>query len=534
MSIPTGYSASTSGVGDQYFERFARMCYYGNPLVNTGFNIRANACGEPEIVGSRYRRNSPQIRAAIENATRPLAETREAHERKAAAEFVRSFENDLRIRGFTAKAIRRAVVVNGFVEQVNNHPLVRMLNNPNPKRSRGQLWGTVCRDRDLSGNAYLLKARNVLNGVQELWRLAPHRVRILGDGSYQYTVGRDVTIYPAEDVLHFRTDEVLDDWYGVPPLLSVWQDVISDNHMSAFLRTFFENGGTGPGAILTTKNGLDEDAKAEIRERKRRLLGGQGGWFEWLILDANESTFQQLGLDRGLRDAMPKEINARLEARITMITGVPGSIIGSLIGYESSSYANKRQDWQVLWDITMAPLLDGFDDVLNLGLAPEFAGIDAVEFDLQNVPALQEDQASLEERASKLWQVGLSTWEEARAAVGLDPGVTDGVVMVPSNTEVKRVDTLGEEPAQPQITPPLDQTALGQAMRDAFAPGVIDVTPSRVGRPGLLADPGARATYDRAVALRARNPSWSWLQVADKLGISERQLRRYRGQFGVK
>ena len=39
-----------------------------------------------------------------------------------------------------------------------DHPLVQLLNHPNPYMSRGQLWSTVVMDRYLAGNAFLLKA----------------------------------------------------------------------------------------------------------------------------------------------------------------------------------------------------------------------------------------------------------------------------------------------------------------------------------------------------------------------------------------
>jgi hypothetical protein len=64
-----------------------------------------------------------------------------------------------------------------------------------------------------------------------------------------------------------------------------------------------------------------------------------------------------------------------------MVLGIPGTILGLLIGYENMSLAGKKADWQVLWDVTMTPLLSDLDDVMNLSLVPEFSGIDEVLFD---------------------------------------------------------------------------------------------------------------------------------------------------------
>lgn len=115
-----------------------------------------------------------------------------------------------------------------------------------------------------------------------------------------------------------------------------------------------------------------------------------------------------------------------------MVFRIPGSIVGLKIGYESSSYANKRQDWQVFWDLTMTPLLSDMDDTLNLSLVPEFGGIDDLCFDLGDIRALQEDVDKIQERHRKNLAAGLEFWEEARDAIGLDPQ-GKGTLLMPSN-----------------------------------------------------------------------------------------------------
>ena len=156
------------------------------------------------------------------------------------------------------------------------------------------------------------------------------------------------------------------------------------------------------------------------------MYGGPGGAFEWMILDNAETSYQSLGLDRGLRDALPQEIDALSETRIAMVFGIPGSILGLRIGYESSSYANKRQDWQVLWDLKMVPMLSDFDDVLNLQLVPDFNGVDEVLFDLSDIRALQEDVDKVQQRVRDNVKAGLMAWEEGMEAIGLDPTAVAG------------------------------------------------------------------------------------------------------------
>jgi len=357
--------------------------------------------------------------------------------------------------------------------------LIRLLDSPNPWMSRGQLWGTVVMDRALAGNAYLLKARvqgGLLKGaVAELWRLRPDRIRIIPSTtnfieSYEYNTGREKIVFPPGDIIHLKTRNPLNDYYGMPPLMAIAARVDIDEYMKSFLRGFYERGGTGPGAILSVKQKLDQTAKDAIRDRVRSQFGGPNGMYEWLILDQAESTYQQLGLNRGLRDALPKELDAVTEARIAMAFGIPGSILGLLIGYESSSYANKRQDWQVFWDLTMTPLLSDLDDALNLQLVPDFGGIDEVLFDLSDIHALQEDVDKIHDRERQDFAGTGSTLKEFREALGKPPDLDDDdIVLIPANAKAVRVGDLAKEP-EPVVAPaPPEQEIMPAAQLDIIA-----------------------------------------------------------------
>lgn len=390
------------------------MAYQRNEIVFAAIEMLATSAGEPMIVGKRWKRNSPTIR----NEQMRLAS-----------------------KGMKRGDISRKMIDNGFYEDLPSHPLVRLLNNPNPFMSRGQVWGTVVMDRSLAGNAYLLKSRyqdGPFKGkVAELWRLRPDRVKVIPSAAnyiegFEYNVGTDKVVFPREDVLHFKTRDPLNDYYGMPPLMPLTQTVDIEDYMRRFLRTFFERGGAaGPGSILAVKGRMPQEAKDEIRERFRARFGQTPG--ELLVLDNAESTYTQMGLNRGLRDALPREISNANGALIASVFGIPGSLLGLPIAYDTgNSYANKRQDWQVFWDLTMTPMLSDFDDVLNLSLVPEFGAIDEVCFDLANIRALQEDVDLIQKRHRDNWLSGMEFWEEARENIGYDPN-GEGTLLIPSN-----------------------------------------------------------------------------------------------------
>jgi HK97 family phage portal protein len=358
-SVPGG------GFGSQYATPNLSEAYYRNVTINAGLRLLARQVAEPSFVGRKYRRGRADARRAA---------------------------NHFRAQGLKnsagAREVDRALVLNGFTEQVVDHPLVELLNTPNPFMTGDELWGlTVVLDQWMAGNAYVLKGRTDLGNAAELWRLRPDRVRIIPDeqefiAGYEYKVGQKKFVFPRDDIMHIKTLNPDNPYYGTPLLLPVIDSLSIDAAMKGYLKTFYLSGGSGPGAILSVEGELTQEEKEELRERKRRIFGGAAGAHEWLILDNTKTTYQSLGLDRGLAAGLPKEIAAVIASELSMALGIPGSILGQLIGYESSSYANKRADWQVIWDITLTPQMEGLDNAINKAFLdkqhPEFRGIDEI------------------------------------------------------------------------------------------------------------------------------------------------------------
>lgn len=446
----SSYQRYGSSPAAQHYARFGRA-YTSNELVYAAVEMLATSAQEPHIIGRKWTRESPRIgRTSSPSAGMPPAYVAALANPAAMRDFLRNEHKRLISCGLSSREAKERMITNGFFKPLPSHPLVTLLREPNPWMSRGQMWGTVVMDRSLAGNSYLYKARmqdGMMKGAPtELWRLRPDRVKIIPSKTkfieaYEYGEGDNVVRFPPEDVIHFKTRNPFDDYYGMPPLLPIAGRIGIDEYMQGFLRQFFEQGGTGPGAILSVKQKLSEPNKDTLRGKYKETFGG-AAFHELMILDQAETSYTPLTLDRGLRDALPKEIDAQTEARILMVFGIPPSLIGALIGLESSSYANKRQDWQVLWDLTMTPLLSDLDDVLNLRLVPEFGGIDEVLFDLSDIRALQEDVDAVQERHRKNVAAGLESWEEGREAIGLDPEETDGkTFFVPVSIN----PTLGED-----------------------------------------------------------------------------------------
>lgn len=484
--------------------------YQGNEIVSSAVNLLATSASEPHIIGRRYRRNRPQVRAQM-RALNAAGMADVPGRWQASAMLVR----------------------NGFWEELDGHPLVTLLNQPNPYQDRAEFWGQLVQDYYLAGNCFALKARyssGLLAGaVGELWRLRPDRVKpIPGDMSkgepylkgYSYQVDATTSrIIPVEDILHWKTTHPLNPYEGCSPIIAALDRVDIDSAMRLFLRTFYRRGGASVGGSLNIKGGgtLDQGQKDDIRQRFRSIFNG--GQYDILVTTAEDISYTPFGLDRGIRDAIPRDIDAVNEARIAMVLRIPPGILGLLIGMETSSYANQRQAWASLWYVTMTPLLSRFEAVLNRALVPEFSGIDEVVFDLSDITALREDEDALQERARKNYAAGLAGFHESRVKLGYSPELEPGeLIALPSTSELTPVEWLpdGSKPQPPQLPAPSDTPPPSGPQ-------------ARAGRPRLEDDPAVRELYEESQRLRAL--SMSWAQIAERLGVAERTLRGYRSRF---
>jgi HK97 family phage portal protein len=428
LPLPIGIGpAVPAGAG---YEQYARDGYSRNELVFACIDVLATSAGEPHIIGRR------SVDKDVERVVRGV----------------------LQAKHMPRHLVDRLLFNKGVIEEVNDHPVIQLLNRPNPFMTRSQMWGTVRMDRALAGNSFWYKARNGGRGKPvELWRMRPDKVKIEPDRDryikqYVYRPGGSETKELApEDVMHFKNRHPLNEFYGMPPLMPIFPRVSIDNYMEEFVGTFFRNAGI-PGGVLTVKRNLKQEDKDEIRNSIRRRFAGPSGWFNWVILDNTESTYTPTTMALGQRGLVVPELNDVNEARICMGFGVPLSIVGALSGQEASSYANKRQDWQVFWDMTMTPALREDAEVLNLNLVPEFGGLDEVAFDLSDIKALQEDSDKLHARARANVAGMIWTQEEGRAWTGVEPEARDGYFMIPSNVvpvKAGELDSVQQiEPAQ--------------------------------------------------------------------------------------
>lgn len=348
-------------------------------------------------------------------------------------------------------------------EWVHEGLAVDILNRPNPFMDGYEFLATIIMHRALAGNAYALVVRSRSGKPVELWLLRPDRVSVVPHrqrfvSHYEYDTGDgDFVELPVEDVIHWKTRNPVNDFYGQPALMAIAGRVDIDNYMRDFVRTYFTNAGV-PSGLLNVKGKLGEAARAELRNRHRQNYGGPSGWHELMIIDQSEASFTAMTANLGPQGLVIPELDEISEARICMAFGVPPELMGARVGMQNSSYAQKRSARESFWDETLSPLYREIAGPVNLRFGPNYPRISEIALDLSKVRALQEDVDKVHARLRADLTSGGITIEEFRLATGRKEAA-EGTYLVPSNLVPVlagrvRDGSLGEEPAaEPLMLP---------------------------------------------------------------------------------
>lgn len=231
----------------------------------------------------------------------------------------------------------------GQEDRVRDHPVLRLMQRPNPYFTGPVMWMATTTDWQADGNAYWLKQRSKLGDVVELWWTPSWMMAPKGDEStfithYEYSVDGEIYSVRPEDVVHFRFGIDPDDpRRGYSPLKSVLREVFTDDEAAAFTASLLRNMGV-PGLIVSPKSwegaGPSQDEVDETKSYiKDTFTGDRRG--EPLVLggptDVHAFGFspEQLTL---------RELRRIPEERVTAVLGIPAIVAGLGAGLDRSTF----------------------------------------------------------------------------------------------------------------------------------------------------------------------------------------------------
>ncbi len=352
-----------------------------------------------------------------------------------------------------------ATTIMGTEEKdIPNHPMLDLMNKPNPRHSRDDVLKYFIVRLLCVGRAYLWKWRyKTHSDIAQLWPIPSSWVREIpgaGDNLIDHYEVRQVAgvaiNVPSEDMVRMAFIDPSTMLDCVSPLQAAQHDYQLDMERENYLVEMLTNLHV-PGLKFKTTRKLGEKEKQELRASINDNAGpGRRG----------HAVFPELGTDmemmEPLKDLDWPGLTELTESRICAAFGVPPIIIGARVGLNRSTYANYETARKSFYAETLKPLWKAIGDSLTRDLcASEGEEGVRLDFDLDDITALQEDASIRAKRATDLFNGGLFTRNQALVAAGQEPldGPLGEMLRVPTNVEeipanVTEADLIAEKAAK--------------------------------------------------------------------------------------
>lgn len=325
----------------------------------------------------------------------------------------------------------------GKENEIEDHPILDLLDYPNPYESGSFLLFKLQAFIDLAGNSYLEKVSPFTDKKgfpKELYVLRPDRTRILTNDKgaikgYEYQVGMNKTIFPVNpvtgqaNVMHMKTFHPTDDWYGSAPTESMAREIDTHNEATTWNMRLLQNQAR-PGMLFFFKQNLtdeqyarftkdlDENHASGMKAGKSMVLEGEGadakpyGWSpaEMDFIEGNREKARAIALGYGVPP---------------MLLGIPGD----------NTYSNYSEARLAFWETTALFRINLLGWALNNWLLDRKSGLYLTP-DLDSIPALEPRRKETWEKAKG---ANWLTVNEKRSMTGYDEVENGDVIMVSSS-----------------------------------------------------------------------------------------------------
>jgi HK97 family phage portal protein len=326
--------------------------------------------------------------------------------------------------------------------RVNDHPLAKLLRQPNPSTTRDRFIVDLITDYLIDGHAYAAKIRPPGGGL-ELYRMEPGNVVASGDvvpRQFVWTpiAGAPPIVLPASEVLYLRQPR------GLSPLESLRALLEEDQAGVAYRSRFFKNFARLGGVIYRPMGApkWQPDQRRMFRKQWRQYQGPAGSGKTVVLEDG--MTYEQITATAEQSQMVQGRKLTREE--VAAAYHVPPAMIGIV---ESQGYGSIREQHKSLYQDTLGPHIAMLEGDFALQLLSEFSDNEDVyvEFNID-----EKLQGSFEEAAGALVTSTGSPYvsvNEARARLNL-PKIADPAYDKP----VLRLDTApGQDQKRRQALP---------------------------------------------------------------------------------
>lgn len=329
---------------------------------------------------------------------------------------------------------------NGKKEIQIDHPLTRLLEQPNKFFSGELLWKAFSLSWFISGNVYWYKVRNALGEPIELWCLPHFAVEPRWNPSnpnsfidyYAYrTTNGEYQLSP-DDVVHFRNGiDPNNTRVGLSPLAAGLREIYSDNEAANFSALLMRNCGV-PMISISPKEGVDQlktDFRAIQETYQRRTTGDERGK---PIVNPIGVTVEKLSFNPDELDL--SKLRRIPEERIAALLRIPAIVLQFGAGLERATYSNYAEAREASYEEHVVPLQRYLVGEMRRQILVDFQNSEKfyLEFDLSDVRVLQDDQDKLFTRLTTAYKGNWMKRGEVRSRIGLETDEADNIYFTPT------------------------------------------------------------------------------------------------------
>jgi HK97 family phage portal protein len=299
-------------------------------------------------------------------------------------------------------------------EHLADHPLERLLTEPNPLLDISDLLELVSQWLDATGNAIILKVRDDRGVVRELWPLPTLNFDIeRGDDglpSY-YRFQPTNTLIDASEIIHIRRPDLRTaPLFGHAIISDLLDSAKADTSLRLFQERYFANDSI-PRALLKWPAGamLSQEQMNELRANwESRYAGPNNGGKLANLPDGGEiQVLSGQGRELDFRNS-----KADLSEAIRQAFKVPKIVLGEV---DNVNLANAEASYQVFMRDVVDNTLTRISRALTRSLAHEYS----LDLTIEHESVLPESESQLLGRLAQLKES--LTIDEQRALLSLAP-----------------------------------------------------------------------------------------------------------------
>ena len=320
------------------------------------------------------------------------------------------------------------------VNKLDSHPLIDLLDNPNPQMSTREFLTALVSFYLIGGNTYIMGVgvnpdKRKGKPPLELQLLRPEATTVRpGTGvfpeQYEYRQINNgaMLAFPVNQingfsqVLHLKTFNPLDQWVGMSPMVAAAYGIDTFNSGMRWNKALLDNDARPAGAFTVKDaegkpSNLDDQQFLRLREEIKEKYSSAANAGRPMILEGGLE-WQQMSMTS--KD-MDHEKNMLTMARFTAgVYHVPPQLV-NIPG--ESTYNNYEQAKLAFWSDTVLPLLGNILDGLNRWLCPMYGPDIYIAYDPDSIDALEPLR---KEKAARVKGETWLTMNEQRRAMGKD------------------------------------------------------------------------------------------------------------------